>query len=149
MNNINYIDDFSTWKKQFAFYIPISVRFGETDMFGHMNNTSPLIYFEEARIRFFQSLSIYVDLHNPTEFPIVADIQCDYRKQVYFDERIKLYVKVHSVGNSSFELHYLALNEEGEVCFTGRGRVVNIDAHTGKPVKLAEMIRHKLNETIV
>lgn len=149
MNKVNYINDFSTWKKGFEFYTPIYIRFSETDMFGHMNNISPLIYFEEARIKFYQSLNIYSDIDNPTEFPIVADIQCDYHKQVYFDQDIKIYVKIASIGNSSFDMHYLAVDETDDVCFTGRGRIVNIDAKTGRPVQLQKQVRQVLKETIV
>lgn len=149
MERIDYIDDFKTWEKGFKFYIPVYIRFSETDMFGHLNNISPLIYFEEARIRFYESLNIYSDLSEPTEFPAVADIQCDYQKQVYFDQDLKVYVKINSLGNSSFDVHYLGIDETGDVCFTGRGQVVNIDAKTGKPVKLTDCMRNKLANSML
>ena len=41
--------------------IQISVRFGETDALGHINNTSYFIYLEEARIRFFESIGYNMD----------------------------------------------------------------------------------------
>ncbi|SHG86638.1 acyl-CoA thioester hydrolase, partial [Ornithinibacillus halophilus] len=48
------------------------------------------------------------------------------------------------VGNTSIDIHYLALNEKGEWCFTGRGRLVYIHPTTGKPAPLSEEMRTKL-----
>lgn len=52
MSRISYIHDFNEWKKEFSFYQEVKVRFSETDMFGHLNNTVPFVYFEQARIAF-------------------------------------------------------------------------------------------------
>lgn len=144
MKHINYISDFEQWKKEFTFYVPIEIRFSETDMFGHMNNVSPFIYFEEARIKYLKSLNIYHDLKNPEYFPIVADLQCDFHKQIYFGQQLNLYVKTNSVRNSSFDIHYMALNEEEDICLTGRGQLVNIDAKTGKPAVLDNSVKERL-----
>ena len=38
---------------------------------------------------------------------VVADLQCNFIKQIYFDEQLKVYVKAGSVGNSSLDLHYM------------------------------------------
>jgi acyl-CoA thioester hydrolase len=53
MKKINYIDEFTEWEETFTFSHSIKVRFSETDMFGHLNNTVPFVYFEEERIQFF------------------------------------------------------------------------------------------------
>ncbi|MBB6452030.1 acyl-CoA thioester hydrolase [Salirhabdus euzebyi] len=147
MKSINYIEDFQIWMKNFEFYIPIKIRFSETDMFGHVNNVSPFIYFEEARIAFMAKVGIFQDLSEKSEkVPVVADQQCDYHKQIYFGDTLKLYVKANHVGNTSIDLHYLAINQREEVCITGRGRIVQINPHTGKPVQFAEKQLEKINQ---
>ncbi|RKJ13526.1 acyl-CoA thioesterase, partial [Butyricicoccus sp. 1XD8-22] len=35
----NYIDDLVKWEEDFTFYEEVRVRFSETDMYGHLNNT--------------------------------------------------------------------------------------------------------------
>src|SRR5690625_2341094 len=112
MNKINYISNFEQWKDEFKFFVPIEIRFSETDMFGHVNNVSSFIYFEVARIKYLMSLNLYNDLNNPKQFPIFSDLQCDFHKQVYFGQQLNLYVKTNSVGNSSFDIHYMALDEK-------------------------------------
>lgn len=133
MRKVSYIDDFEHWKSEFEFYIDIRVRLSETDMLGHMNNTSPFIYFEEARTEFIKQLSAFNFHTESTTVPIVADLQCDFHSQVFFDEQLKLYIKVQRVGTSSSDIHYMALKEK-KVCFTGRGRLVNVDMKNGRPI---------------
>ncbi|WP_087971836.1 acyl-CoA thioesterase [Oceanobacillus rekensis] len=141
---INYIDNLEGWRSGFNFHIPIKVRFSETDMYGHVNNVSPFIYFEEARIDYLQDLGIVTDISNKDSAIIVADLQCDYWKQIYFNEELKLYVKVASAGNTSFDLHYMALKEDDDIVLTGRGRIVHINPQTGQSKPLTEEMKRKM-----
>ncbi|WP_163970160.1 acyl-CoA thioesterase [Oceanobacillus halotolerans] len=142
MKSVSYIKSIEDWKSSFSFFTPIKIRFSETDMFGHVNNVSPFIYFEEARIEFLKSVGLF----NGSEdgIPIVADLQCDYHKQMFFSDQLRLYVKVNDIGNTSFDVHYLGVNQDDAVTLTGRGRMVYVDQKSGKPVKLSESIKEKL-----
>ena len=130
----NYITDFEEWKKGFKFSARVQVRFSETDMFGHVNNTVPITYFEFARIEYMKELGLMQQWlkGNGDLFPVIADMQVDYTQQVYFDEMLDVYVKIASVGRSSIDVHYWVVNEKGETCFTGRGAMVQISKATGK-----------------
>lgn len=142
----NYIEDFQEWEKDFSFYSEVRVRFSETDMFGHMNNTVSFTYFEQARIDYFHHLGILIPsaVNEDVEaIPIVADLQCDYVKQVFFDDVLRIYTKIAKVGNSSLDIHYLAKNQKNEICFTGRGTIVQMDPRTGKSVPISEEDRTK------
>ncbi|WP_205536252.1 acyl-CoA thioesterase [Paenisporosarcina cavernae] len=136
----NYIKDLNEWVKEFSFYAPVKVRFSETDMYGHLNNTTNFAYFEYARIEYFKHIGLMSDWLNPKgeTIPVVADLQCDYVRQVFFDEELKIYVKVQSVGNSSIDIHYVAKNAQDDICFTGRGTIVQISRKTGKGVPWKE-----------
>ncbi|MFB4166645.1 acyl-CoA thioesterase [Virgibacillus sp. JSM 102003] len=145
MKTVSYIEDLTKWQSEFSFYIPVKIRFSETDMFGHVNNVSAFIYFEEARIEFLKSVGLFQNENSNDEgVPIVADLQCDYHKQLYFNEQIWLYVKVNYIGNTSLDIHYMALNDKNELCLTGRGRLVYIDPESGKPIQLLDSMKEKL-----
>ena len=130
----SYIQDFTEWANGFHFSVPVQVRFSDTDMYGHLNNTNNFAYFEFARIEFFKHIGLMNDWLNPkgSTIPVVADLQCDYVKQVYFDEKLNIHVKAASIGTSSVDIHYHATNEQGETLFTGRGTIVQINKKTGK-----------------
>lgn len=144
MRQISYIDDFLAWKEEFRFSVDIPIRFSETDMFGHVNNVSPFIYFEHARIEFLKWIDLFPSIFESDTIPIVADLQCDYLEQIFFGETIKVYVKIAHIGNSSLDIHYMAMKEEGTICLTGRGRLVNVDRKTGKSVPFSSSQKEKL-----
>ena len=133
----SYIEDIEVWKLDFDFYSEVRVRFSETDMYGHLNNTVTFAYFEFARIEYFKHIQLMNDWLNPNgeKIPVVADLQCDYVKQVFFDENLRIFVKANSVGTTSVDLHYMAKNEKGEIVFTGRGSIVQIEKKTGRAAK--------------
>ena len=137
----SYIGDYEKWVEDFEFYSEVRVRFSETDLFGHMNNTVSFTYFEQARIDYFRHLGVLMPTtvdENMKGIPIVADLQCDYVQQVFFDDVLRIYTKVAHVGKSSMDIHYLAKNQKDEVCFTGRGTIVQMDPKTGKSVPISE-----------
>ncbi len=146
MTRIGYIPSMEEWEREFTFYYPVKVRFSETDMYGHLNNTVPFTYFELARIEFFKEIGFMGDWLKPGNpyIPVVADLQCDFLKQVFFDEELRIYVKADKVGTSSVDLHYMGKNASGEICFTGRGTMVQIARETGKSAPWTDEMRNLL-----
>lgn len=134
-----YIEDFEAWKKSFTFSVDIEVRFSETDMFGHLNNTVPFVYFEQARIGLMNELDIMGNAMSKEaeNIPVVADLQCDFLGQIFFGDTVKMHVKYAKIGGSSADIHYMG-TVNGEVKLTGRGALVQINSKTGKPVKWSE-----------
>lgn len=136
MVRATYISDVSAWASEFTFSVPVSVRFSETDMYGHLNNTVAFAYFEYARIEFLKHVGLMNDWLNSegNTIPVVADLQCDYLQQVFFDEVLTIHVKVATIGNSSIDIHYMVKNAKKETVITGRGSLVQISRATGKGV---------------
>ncbi|MFD2627966.1 acyl-CoA thioesterase [Oceanobacillus kapialis] len=147
MRAISYVDNMEVWKDSFSFSIPIKIRFSETDMFGHVNNVSPFIYFEQARIEFLKSVGLFrTEATEDTGIPVVADLQCDYLQQMYFNEDLSMFVKANHVGNTSIDIHYMGV-VDGNIAITGRGRLVYVHPKTGRPVPISEEIKKALMTT--
>ncbi len=149
MKKVSYIHDFETWEQSFSYSNKIKVRFSETDMFGHMNNTVPFAYFEESRIGFFKHIGLMQDWvqKESATIPIVADLQCDYLNQVFFDDILDIFVKIESVGNTSIDLHYLGKKQNGDICFVGRGTMVQMCKRTGKGVPWTGVTRDRFKQS--
>ncbi|WP_409289665.1 acyl-CoA thioesterase [Peribacillus sp. SCS-37] len=150
MPRITYIDNLEEWSRSFHFSHDVSIRFSETDMFGHLNNTVPFTYFEEARIEYLKAAGFMNKWLDPDFglIPVVADLQCDFLTQAYFGEKLSIQVKTHSVGKASVDIHYRGAREDGTTVFTGRGAVVQISRQTGKPFPWTEEDRQKLREEV-
>lgn len=140
MSRISYINHIEEWRSDFSFKMPIKVRFSETDMFGHVNNTSPFIYFEEVRMDFLKSIGLIEEWEDSDIIPVVADMQCDYIQQVYFGEPLLIHIKIAKIGTSSMDLHYMITKEDSSICNTGRGTLVQISKTTGKSVPWSEKV---------
>ncbi|MFD1735980.1 acyl-CoA thioesterase [Bacillus salitolerans] len=154
MKKASYIEDIHKWETGFSYSYPIKVRFCETDMFGHVNNTTIFTYFEEARIEFFKSIGLMQEWMNGNSelIPVVADLQCDYLAQTFFDETLLVFVKIQKIGRSSLDLHYMCKKENGIVAFTGRGTIVQINKKTGKACEwnekwVAQFKQHMLQKS--
>lgn len=130
-----YIEEPTKWASDFSFSVEVQVRFSETDMFGHVNNTVVFTYLEHARIEYLKSIGL---MSKEGNIPVVADLQCDYVRQMFFDEKIKVYVKIANVGSSSVDIHYMGKNEKDEIVFTARGTIVQINGENGRPVPFTD-----------
>ena len=149
MKNIPYIDNEERWISSFSLSYPIKVRFCETDAFGHLNNTEVFVYFEEGRIEFFKEIGLmqeWVSRKSET-IPVTSDLQCNYLREIFFDDQLKVFVKINSIGTTSIDLHYMIKNQHGDVCITGRGRMVQVHKKTGKPVQWDQAITEKLESS--
>ncbi|TMW71637.1 acyl-CoA thioesterase [Alteribacter natronophilus] len=142
----DYIEDLEKWQSEFSHSYPVTVRFSETDAFGHLNNTVSFVYFEQGRINFFKDIGFGEEwfAKGGEGIPVTADLHCDYKRQVFFDENLEVHVKVAGIGNSSIDLHYLITNEAGKVCMTGRGRMVQVSRTSGKPLSWSKAALEKL-----
>ncbi|PRO64937.1 acyl-CoA thioesterase [Alkalicoccus urumqiensis] len=141
-----YIQHQEDWFNGFTFFDTIQVRFSETDAFGHVNNTVSFVYFEQARIHYFQSLGIMDEWMKGQSIIVTGDLQCDYIRQVTFGETLAVGVKVEQLGRTSLDLHYVILNEEEKICMTGRGRIVHVHKKSGKPEPWTESMKEMLTD---
>jgi acyl-CoA thioester hydrolase len=132
------------WVEKFTFKIPINIRYSETDMSGHLNNVTHLIYFEQGRVDYFDALSIGDEvLHADAELMIVAaDVACHYLEQVFFRDKLQLGVRIAHLGNSSMEFEYCLLNEDTErLVAAGRGTIVLVGKSTGRSAPIPESVK--------
>lgn len=125
----------------------ITVRFGETDALGHVNNTSYFIYLEEARIKFFEQFG-YKD-SKKWNF-ILASTKCDFVSQAYFNQKLKVTSFVSKIGTKSFQLNHDILdNETGKLIAKGSEVIVFFDFDAQKSIPIPELLRVELERHLV
>lgn len=123
----------------------ITVRFGETDLLGHVNNVSYFAYLEHARVQFFKVLTTR-EKNDAWQF-ILASVKCDFLAQAYFDQSLTIVTKVARIGNKSFELeHVISDNETGKLVAKGHSTVVYFDFKEQESKPIPENVREKLEQ---
>lgn len=120
----------------------VRVRFSETDLLGHVNNTSYFVYLEEARSRFFEQLE---EERNVGGF-ILASAKCDFIDQAYFKQKLKVRTSISKVGTKSFQFLHEILDQETEKQIaTGEATVVCFNFEKQKSEPIPEVLRDALN----
>lgn len=128
--------------------IQVTVRFGETDALGHVNNTSYFIYLEEARIRFIEALGF--DMNVEYWNFILASTKLDFINQGFFNQVLTIKTYVSKVGTKSFELmHEISCSQTGEVIAKGNAVMVYFDFELQKSSQIPEDIREQLTQHFV
>lgn len=121
--------------------IEIKVRFSETDLLGHVNNSSYFVYLEEARVEFFKKMKPY----NSDKSFVVASVTCDFINQAYFDDRLVIHTEVTKMGNKSFQLKHEIINKESnKLIAKGKSAIVFFNFKKQMSEPIPEEIRRQL-----
>lgn len=126
----------------------VTVRFGETDALGHINNTSYFIYLEEARIRFIEALG-YDMKANDWKF-ILASTKCDFLNQGYFNQTLAIQTYVSKIGTKSFQIEHDIIDaKSGEPIAKGNAIMVYFNFEKQKSEPLPEQLIKVLEDNCV
>lgn len=94
----------------FKFRRPIVMRWSDCDMLGHVNNAVYLTYAEQARTEYCENLTWNWDIHGV----ILAKVEVNFRKPLLYTDKPFMYVKTTKIGNKSFEMEHIIMDEKGE-----------------------------------
>lgn len=123
--------------------VGVTVRFRDTDMFGHVNNAVYLSYLEDARLQLMEDLGFEV-------IPLIlASVKADFRAQAFFRQKLAIETAVVRIGNSSFDLFSsIKDTETGQVVFEATSTIVHFNYETQKSERIPDSFRQKLEQHI-
>ncbi|RUO33997.1 acyl-CoA thioesterase [Aliidiomarina soli] len=119
----------------------LKVRFYETDALGHVNNTVIPAWFETGRLPVFELFTEQGNLYEVSL--IVANLNVDFLRPVYFGEMVTLKTYIARIGKSSFDIGS-EVWQSGQLCAKGTTILVNYDHKNGHSVPISEAIKAKL-----
>lgn len=125
-----------------AFRTDIQVRFNDTDMLGHLNNTSYALYAEQGRVAFMDAFR-QGGAFPENVFVILARIELDFLRQVRYGDRVHVLTRVAKLGRTSVTL---AQDVYGDDVPAARAVsvVVVFDYGLQKPVLIPQQARELL-----
>lgn len=121
----------------------IKVRFYETDALGHVNNTVIPAWFETGRLPIFELFTDQGDLFEVSL--IVANLNVDFVRPIYFGHMVTLKTYVARIGNSSFDIGS-EVWQEGQLCAKGTTILVNYDYKNERSTAISDAIKARLRE---
>lgn len=120
---------------------PIEVRFRDIDVLGHVNNSVMFTYIETARVPFLAAIRDRQTDNQLSDISyIVAHINCDFRKPVFYGQAVLVSTRITQVNRSSMKLEH-RVEADGEVVVEGYCILVHYDYGANKSVPIsAEML---------
>jgi len=120
--------------------VPIPVRWRDLDALNHVNNASFLTFFEEARLRWFATLS---GPWSTADFsPVLAAVHVNYRRQLGWPCEVVAELRCGRIGRTSLTIaqRLVAADDPAIVYADGDSVLVWVDGGAGKPVALPEAV---------
>src|SRR5699024_10171761 len=106
----------------------LDVRVCETDMLGHINNTSYFDYIDESTSYFYKQTNLPLD--HPYTF-ILAKVSCEFIQQGYFGQKLRLTSYPLTYGDRSVTLQTEIINDENaELIALGESILVDVSLET-------------------
>ncbi len=121
------------------FSVTLTPRVSETDLLGHINNTSIPVWFEELRVRYLEAVRQAAG-GLPHLQLAVASVHVDYLDEVFHGEDVVMVLREVSVGNSSISL-VGDMFQGGRHAVTAKAVLVNWDPDTRRPQRVPDEYR--------
>ncbi|MFN8454534.1 MAG: thioesterase family protein [Anaerolineae bacterium] len=114
------------------------------DAFGHVNNGVIFTYVETARVRYIAEVGIRLPQTgwHGLSF-ILAHINCDFRRPIFYGQKVEVGSRIVEIGRSSFKLEH-RVEADGELAAEGYGVIVHYDYAAGRSVPLSDELRAKI-----
>jgi acyl-CoA thioester hydrolase len=98
----------------FKHVIPIQIRFSDTDMLGHVNNTAFQQFYDNGKVRYFNTVLGKHDWENSAL--VLVSLTINFMGQLYLDSNISVKTRTIEIGNKSLILEQQIVdNISGEI----------------------------------
>ena len=136
-------------RTDYRHFQPITTRWHDNDIYGHVNNVVYYSYFDSA-VNTYLIERGGLDIHDGEVVGFVVSSACDYFSSIAFPDALEVGLRVGKLGNSSvqYELAVFKAGEE-EACAAGRFVHVFVDRGTNQPVTIPGMLREALQRLVV
>ncbi|MCB1967228.1 MAG: acyl-CoA thioesterase [Candidatus Accumulibacter sp.] len=121
----------------------MSIRWGDMDAYGHVNNTVYFRYMEQARVEYLEALGIRVMPQGSA--PVIINAACTFLMPLNYPGMVEVRMFCGQPGRSSVPTHYeIRLQGDDTLYATGDAKIVWMDVATGRSVAIPEVVRAKL-----
>lgn len=123
---------------------PITTRWSDNDIYGHVNNVVYYSYFDSIANRYLIEAG-GLDIHAGQVIGLVVNSSCDYHAPVAYPEALTGALRVDRLGNSSVT-YGIAIFAEGSetACANGSFTHVFVDRSSNRPVPIPPRLRAAL-----
>ncbi len=124
--------------------IDVQVRFNDADIFGHLNNSVYLQFYDLAKVEYFRAVQ-GGELDIKGIAMVVVNINCDFYAPSFIHEKLQVQTTTLKVGKSSLVLEQRCINSEtGDVKCLCRTVMAGFDPKTNTSCPVSDEWRSQL-----
>lgn len=128
----------ATERAAYPIWTSDTLRYGDTDRQGHVNNAVFATFCESGRVSFLYDEKL--DLRGPGANFVIVRLELDFRAELFYPGTVDIGTRVLSVGRSSFRLGQGVF--KGELCAaTAECIMVLVDDATRRSKPLTPQLR--------
>ena len=131
-------------RTDYAFVAPITTRWSDNDIYGHVNNVTYYSYFDTIANTYLIEYG-HLHIHQDEVVGFVVNSGCNYYAPIAFPDKLECALRVNRLGVSSVE-YGLAIFKEGEDVAVADGHFVHVfvNRHNNQSVPIPDVIRKAL-----
>ena len=133
-------------RTDYKVFYPISTRWSDNDIYGHVNNVTYYSYFDTAANRYLIEEG-GLDISDGTIVGYVVSSGCEYLAPIAFPEKIEVGLRIDRLGNSSVQYGLgIFKDKEPQACAFGHFIHVFVDRQSNKPVRIPDFMRKSMEK---
>ncbi|MCR8916081.1 acyl-CoA thioesterase [Marinobacter panjinensis] len=136
-------------RDEFGVVYPITTRWMDNDIYGHVNNVTYYSYFDTTINRYLIEVG-GLDINNAPVVGYVVNSNCQFKKPVAYPDALEAGLRVIRIGNSSVT-YELGLFRNGDVDPAALGQVVHVfvDREQNRAAAIPQTIREALERILI
>lgn len=136
-------------RDEFGVVYPITTRWMDNDIYGHVNNVTYYSYFDTTINQYLIEVG-GLDINNAPVVGYVVNSNCQFKKPVAYPDALEAGLRVIRIGNSSVT-YELGLFRNGDVDPAALGQVVHVfvDREQNRAAAIPQTIREALERILV
>lgn len=128
----------------YPYVLPISTRWKDNDVYGHVNNVEYYSYFDTV-INTYLIREAGLDIHHGAVIGLCVESHCEFKKSIAFPETIQAGLRVAHIGRSSVR-YEIGIHSESQLAASGHFVHVFVDRVNRKPTELPAAMRAALEK---
>jgi acyl-CoA thioester hydrolase len=130
------------------FYLPVRVRFADTDMQGHVFFGNYFTYMDEAFMAYIDALGFSWQTLGKMERAIFyVDSGCQFKTPSYFGDRLKVHTRISALGKRSLTAEMIVVRDGDQaVQATGYLKGVMVDTRMNKSTRIPDAFREAVKK---
>lgn len=131
---------------EFPFSQQQQLSWGDMDALNHINNVNYFRYFENARLKYFDSIGVIEEMEKTKIGPILGATECKFLLPLTYPDTITVGVIVSQIREKRLTMQYVIYSQKlDKIAAEGSAEVIFFDFTSGRATLISETILAAIN----